>query len=196
VIAELTRASPTGTSWATNSTNPGRAERDARYNTALRTGLYPLREWKWDRARAQAFLRETFGVAEWAKSACTYCPFALATKAGQAEAVARFIAEPDAGVLALVLEFAATALNPTQGLIKGQRLLTLLRTSPGAGAVLASFERLLATLLWAVYDVRRTISPRSDGKTNHPGRCASSTSAHPTRCAPDSRTEPTWLTPR
>jgi hypothetical protein len=81
--------------------------------------------------------------------------------------VARFITEPDAGVLALVMEFAATALNPTQGLIKGERLLTLLRTSRGTGAVLAAFERLLAELPWAVYDVRRTISPRSDGKTNH-----------------------------
>lgn len=83
------------------------------------------------------------------------------------ETVARFIAEPDAGVLAPVMEFAATTLNPTQGLIKGERLLTLLRTSPGTDAVLASFERLLDTLPWAVYDVRHTISPRADGKTNH-----------------------------
>lgn len=83
------------------------------------------------------------------------------------ETVARFIAEPEAGVLALVMEFVATALNATQGLIKGQRLLTLLRTSPGAREVLTAFEHLVAALPWAVYDVRRTLSPRVDGKVNH-----------------------------
>lgn len=70
-------------------------------------------------------------------------------------------------MLALVMEFVATALNAMQGLIKGQRLLTLLRTSPGAGEVLAAFEHLMAGLPWAVYDVRRTLSPRADGKINH-----------------------------
>lgn len=167
VIAELTQGQPYLHVMGYELNEPGRAERDARYNTALRTGHYPLREWKWDRARAQAFLRTTFGVDEWVKSACTYCPFALANKAGRVSTVARFIAEPDAGVLALVMEFAATALNPTQGLIKGQRLLTLLRSSPGTTAVLGMFEDLVAALPWAVYDVRRTRSPRTDGKTNH-----------------------------
>jgi hypothetical protein len=78
-----------------------------------------------------------------------------------------FVDEPDAGVLALVMEFVATALNATQGLIKGQRLLRLLRTSAGTAAILAAFERRLAELPWAVYDVRRTLSPRTDGKANH-----------------------------
>lgn len=100
-------------------------------------------------------------------TAARNCPFALSTKAGKAETIERFIAEPDAGVLALVMEFAATALNPTQGLIKGQRLLSLLRASPGTTAVLGTFEKFLAALPWAVYDVRRTLSPRSDGKINH-----------------------------
>ena len=34
-----------------NVHEPNRAQRDATYNTALRTGEYPLRTWKWDRAR-------------------------------------------------------------------------------------------------------------------------------------------------
>ncbi|WP_410659518.1 hypothetical protein [Amycolatopsis sp. lyj-112] len=51
-----------------------RAERDAKYDTALRTGEYPLRYWDggWNRARAQAFLRETLEIETWVKSACTY----------------------------------------------------------------------------------------------------------------------------
>ncbi|GAB3162030.1 hypothetical protein GCM10027258_80220 [Amycolatopsis stemonae] len=169
VIGELTQGRPYRHVMGYELGEARRAERDARYNTALRTGEYPLREWDggWDRARAQAFLRATFGVESWAKSACTYCPFALATKAGQAETVARFVDEPDAGVLALVMEWVATALNATQGLIKGQRLLSLLRASAGTAAVLTAFERQLAALPWAVYDVRRTLSPRTDGKANH-----------------------------
>ena len=34
-----------------NVHEPKRAQCDATYNTALRTGEYPLRTWKWDRAR-------------------------------------------------------------------------------------------------------------------------------------------------
>ncbi|UUV32175.1 hypothetical protein NQK81_01625 [Amycolatopsis roodepoortensis] len=69
-------------------------------------------------------------------------------------------------MLALAMEFVSTALNPTQGLIKGQRLLSLLQASPGAGDVLAAFEQRITTVPWAVYDVRRTLSPRVDGKNN------------------------------
>ncbi|QFZ20524.1 hypothetical protein [Saccharothrix syringae] len=168
VIAELTRGRPYRQVMGYEKGEQRRAKRDKEYDTELRTGVYPLREWDggWDRARARAFLRETFGV-EWIKSACTYCPFALANEAGRVQTTARFIEEPDAGVLALVMEFTATALNPTQGLIKGERLLSLLRASAGTAAVLAAFERMLTSLPWAVYDVRRTLSPRSDGKVNY-----------------------------
>ncbi|MEV0682170.1 hypothetical protein AB0I60_37205 [Actinosynnema sp. NPDC050436] len=165
VIAELTQGRPYRQVMGYEKGEQRRAERDKKYDTALRTGMYPLREWDggWDRARARAFLRETFGV-EWIKSACTYCPFALATEAGQRQTVARFVDEPDAGVLALAMEFTATALNPTQGLIKGKRLLSLLRASTGTEAVLTAFRQRLAVLPWAVYDVRRTLSPRTDGR--------------------------------
>ncbi|WP_053739167.1 hypothetical protein [Nocardia sp. NRRL S-836] len=168
VIAELTQGKPFRHVVGYELHETRRAVRDARYNTALRTGEYPLRQWGWSRADAQAFLRTTFGLdRDWAKSACTYCPFALTNKTGRSETVARFIAEPDAGVLALAMEFSATCLNPAQGLIKGERLLTLLRTSAGTAAVLTAFEELLASMPWAIYDVRRTLSPRVDGKTNH-----------------------------
>ncbi len=169
VIAVLTCGQPYRHVMGFELGERSRAKRDAEYNTALRSGEYPLRDWDggWDRERAQAFLFETFGVKIWVKSACTYCPFALGSEAGRLEAIARFIAEPEAGVLALVMEFVATALNATQGLIKGKRLLTLLHGAAGTGEVLAGFERLLADLPWAVYHVRRTLSPRDDGKANH-----------------------------
>lgn len=168
VIAELTQGQPYRHVMGYELGEKRRAERDSLYNTALRTGEYPLRVWDggWDRARAQTFLRDTFGET-WIKSACTYCPFALANEAARSEAVARFIAEPDAGVLALVMEYVATALNATQGLIKGQRLSSLLRASAGTAALLERFAQTVLGLPWAVYDVRRTLSPRADGKANH-----------------------------
>lgn len=166
VIAQITQGQPYRHVLGYELGEWRRAQRDARYNTALRTGEYPLITWGWDGTRVQQFLRDTFGV-EWVRSACTYCPFALASKSGKAGTVARFIAEPDAGVLALVMEYSATALNPTQGLINGQRLLTLLRDTAGTTAVLELFERRLAAMPWAVYDLRRALLPRSDGKVNY-----------------------------
>lgn len=81
--------------------------------------------------------------------------------------MAQFLADPHAGLLALAMEFTATCLNPTQGLINDRRLLTLPRESPDTAAVLALFEEYLASVPWAVYDVRRTFSPRRDGRFNH-----------------------------
>lgn len=100
----------------------------------------------------------------------TYCPFALATAAGRARTIARFVAEPDAGVLALLMEFTSTALNPTQGLIKGDRLLDLVRATAGTEEVLTRFAQRLAAEPWALYDVRRALSPRRDGKVSHSRR--------------------------
>jgi hypothetical protein len=40
-------------------------------------------------------------------------------------------------------------------------------SAAGTAAVLAAFERRPAELPWAVYDVRRTLSPRTDGKANY-----------------------------
>lgn len=75
VIAELTQGLPYRHVMGYEAGEKRRAERDATYNTALRTGEYPLREWDggWDRAACGRFLRDVFGVDDWIKSACTYC---------------------------------------------------------------------------------------------------------------------------
>jgi hypothetical protein len=166
VIGAITRGHPFRHLVGFSADERSRAKRDTRYNTELRTGEYPLIDWGWDRTRALRFLDETFSE-KWIKSACSYCPFALATEAGRAATVAQFVADPHAGLLALAMEFTATCLNPTQGLIKGQRLLTVLKASPDTTVVLALFEEYLASVPWAVYEVRRTYSPRSDGRFNH-----------------------------
>lgn len=65
----------------------------------------------------------------------------MANDAGRRADVAQLIAEPAAGVLALVMEFVATAINATQGLITGKRSLTLLRDSVGTAEVLAGAQQ-------------------------------------------------------
>ncbi len=166
VIAAITQGQPYRHLIGYSATELSRAKRDARYNTDLRTGEYPLITWNMGRAQAQLLLEQTFHE-KFCKSACTYCPFALSTEDGRAATVAQFIAEPHAGLLALAMEFSATCLNPTQGLINSRRLLTLLKQSPGTEQMLALFTEYLASVPWALYDVRRTFSPRVDGRFNH-----------------------------
>ncbi|WAM19005.1 hypothetical protein [Rhodococcus sp. JS3073] len=49
-----------------------RAEKDAGYNTDLRTGEYPLIEWGWFRDDAIAYTESVIGTGV-GKSACTFC---------------------------------------------------------------------------------------------------------------------------
>src|SRR5262249_2468670 len=61
---------------------PGPPLRAASHNTDLRTGVYPLIEWGWDRATCKRYIERQLGV-RWIKSACTYCPFALLNHQGR-----------------------------------------------------------------------------------------------------------------
>jgi hypothetical protein len=136
-----------------------RALRDARFNTAVRTGVYPLIDWGWDRAAAEAYIRQQLGV-RWIKSACTYCPFALQNHAGRRRVTAAYQQDPQTAITGLVMETAAAALNSRQGLIPGRRLAGLLAETPGHEPVLALLEERLASMPWRVYEVRRAILPR------------------------------------
>jgi len=49
-----------------------RATRDTTFNTAQRSGRYPLIEWEWNRQACEDYVFSQFGV-RWPKSACTYC---------------------------------------------------------------------------------------------------------------------------
>jgi hypothetical protein len=142
---------------------PRRAAKDATYNTATRTGEYPLIEWGWDRARCIEFIREVTGI-EWQKSACTYCPFALAHKAGLAATLTRYAETPDAGADTLVMEHIALALNPAQGLIGGKRAIDAVRQA-GHVEVLAEFQSRLDASEHAVYEVRRVLRAKAGDPT-------------------------------
>jgi hypothetical protein len=139
-----------------------RARRDSGYDTATRTGIYPLLDWKWDRRTAESYIQEITGAA-WPKSACSYCPFALASRAGRARVLPMYRADPGTAVQALSLEYLSVALNPRQGLAGGKRLAGILAATGDHGHVLAAFQAQLDDVSWQVYEVRRAARPRLHG---------------------------------
>lgn len=163
IIARLTRGRPYRHVVGFEATEGKRADKDSRFNTATRTGAYPLIEWGWDRPACEAFITQVTGVA-WEKSACVYCPFALANKTGRARVLARYADDPAAGVETLMLEHVALALNPAQGLIGGKRAVDVVRDA-GHSNVLDAFRERLDAAEHAVYEVRRILRPRKDDPT-------------------------------
>lgn len=161
---------------------PRRAATDARFNTCtggkgcrhrdctrIRTGWYPLIEWGWDREVCEAFLLAVFGV-RWPKSACTYCPFALASRDGRRRTLARYEAQPERCAEALWMEHVAVCLNEHQGLIKGDALVDLVRAEavarPGLARAVRLLETRVAAVEHAVYHVRR-LTRATTGKPMH-----------------------------
>jgi hypothetical protein len=159
VIAALVGGRPYRHVLGFERTEGRRAAKDAAFNRpGVRTGEYPLIEWGWDRADCQSFIRSVLGV-EFPKSACSFCPFALATESGRLRTLARFREDPASGVEALLMEHVALAINPRQGLIAGKRLHDLLASRPGNERVLELLEDQLDLLPWGLYRVQRVLRP-------------------------------------
>ena len=164
IIAQLTGGKPFRHVIGFEANELGRAAKDARYNTALRTGEYPLIEWGWDRARCLGFVKELTGV-DWSKSACTYCPFALQNKASRAVVFERYRhEEPEAANLALLMEHVAVALNPAQKLM-GTKALRDELVKAGYPDVVERFDAELEAMPFALYEVRRILRGRKDDPT-------------------------------
>lgn len=182
-IAALTRGHAYRHVIGFEASEPRRAAKDALHNTDVRTGEYPLLDWGWDRAACLDFLERTLGVT-WNKSACTFCPFALATAAGRQATFARFKQDPSAGVFALMMEHTAVALNPTQGLIAGARLYDAMEAAGDMSEVLDAFHAELDETRHAFYGVRRILRARK----NDPSKLANA-SRSVTTVATGSRAE-------
>ena len=135
-----------------------RAVRDATYDTSVRTGVYPLLEWGWDRVACEEYITAVTGIV-WEKSACTFCPFSWGSKAGRERILARFAEHPTEAVAALVMEHIALALNPTQGLVAGARAVDLVRDA-GHQHLLNLLTGELESRPHAVYQVSRILRPR------------------------------------
>jgi hypothetical protein len=156
----------------------GRALRDTKYNTTLRTGFYPLIEWSWDRPSCLAYIKDLLGV-DWPKSACTFCPFALANLESRGRVFAGFRADPSEALVPLLMEYVSVALNPAQGLHGGKRLLNLLKAAPGMEHVLAAHAAHIGGLRWTVYEVRRVLRPRRDDPAKMANAVRSVQAVHP-----------------
>lgn len=143
---------------------PKRAEKDAAAgNSATRTGEYPLIEWGWDRAKCEEYITACTGV-EWLKSACVYCPFALANKAGRERVLGLYRNHVDSAVDALFIERVSVLFNERQGLNGEVRLLDLIKAD-GNEAAVAGLKARLAESKFAVYRVRRVIRPTAADPT-------------------------------
>ena len=161
VISRIVAGRPYRHVMGFEANEPKRAAKDRLYNTALRTGEYPLIEWGWDREACKAFIYRLTGV-HWKKSACKFCPFALANTASRAETLERYATEePEASDLALTMEYVALALNPNQALVGRYRLVDLLETS-GYAEVVKRFRSQLPKLPHALYEVRRILRAQKD----------------------------------
>jgi hypothetical protein len=168
VIARITKGQPYRHAIGFEINERGRADKDRLYNSDLRDGIYPLQDWRWTRADCHRFLLDALGQTV-PKSACGFCPFAMATEAGRARLVERYRHEPEAGAEALFLEYVARSLNPAQTLIDKSSAAEFIAAS-GLHQVQDRFEALLEQSPWALYEVRRLTRPGRDGKRGLPAR--------------------------
>ncbi|SKK90505.1 Uncharacterised protein [Mycobacteroides abscessus subsp. massiliense] len=163
VIARITRGRPFRHVIGFEANERARADKDRLFDTELRTGWYPLRDWGWTRADCHDFVVDTFGESI-PKSCCGFCVFAMSTANGRAATVQRYRQEPELGVEALVLEQLARSINPSQTLIEGSSAADLVATA-GLTEVQQRVEAHLETCEWSLYEVRRLVRPgRSGGK--------------------------------
>lgn len=137
-----------------------RADKDRLYNTAQRTGWYPLIEAGFDRQACHDYVAAVLGVS-WEKSCCSFCVFALTSAAGRANMVARYRQEPAAGARAMLIEATARRLNERQTLIAGSSVAQMVHEA-GLTEVEAEFRRRFEASPFAVYEVRR-VTPMGAG---------------------------------
>lgn len=163
VIARITQGQPYRHVMGFEAGEQRRADKDTLFNTATRTGEYPLIEWGWSRDDAIAYTRSVIGTSV-GKSACTFCCYSLSNKQSRADVFARYAAAPAIGAKSLLMEHLALALNPTQGLVAGHRLIDMIREQQLDG-VLGAFDAALEDQHHALYDVRRILRPRKTDPT-------------------------------
>ena len=138
-----------------------RVPKDAKANSATRTGEYPLIAWGWDRAKCEAYIEEKLGVP-WAKSACSFCPFACSNKTSRVVVFQRYQDEgPDRGAQTLLMEHCALAFNTNQGLLGKTHLVDLVAKAGYQDQVDRLNAALDAQPTWALYEVRRITIPKA-----------------------------------
>jgi len=158
VIATITQGRPYRHVIGFEVNEQGRALKDSGYNTATRRGWYPLVEWGFTRQDCLDYIAERTGVV-WLKSACGFCPFAMANDTGRRNLLQRYRTDPALAATSLLMEDIARRLNPRQTLIAGSSLADVVAAAdlPEVQAALAALH---SEITFAVYEVRR-VTPRA-----------------------------------
>jgi hypothetical protein len=136
-----------------NSQEISRIDRSRKYDGPDRTGLYPLQDWGWDRAKCVDYIREQTGMT-WKKSACSFCPYNSDASKCNAEAAERFHRNPAQTAHGLLVEYNSLCFNPRGQLYRDRAMLEVIQTHR-IDDVMAEFNRKLDSLPWAYYKVRR-----------------------------------------
>lgn len=139
-----------------NAEEARRIERTLAYDGPLRSSIFPLLEWGWNRERCLRYLYEQFAVV-WKKSACVYCPFNRLTP----EAIDRHKAHPAQVADALRLEHLSLSMNP-RGTLYPAKSLVQITLAGGNQDAMDRFERRLEESDWAIYRVRRIYQAARD----------------------------------
>lgn len=137
-----------------------RAVRATAYDTPGRVAEFPLIEWGWDRLDCERYIERMTGVADWPKSACVFCPFAMTSKEGFERALRRYEANPESALETLMLERRAVCLNPRSGLIAGKRFADAIRWH--LPEIHIAFQARLHRTPHSLYEVRRLWKPQND----------------------------------
>lgn len=163
IIDRLTAGQPYRHALGFEVDEMSRCRKDSLYNSETRTGTYPLAEWGWDRPKILEFIKTTTG-RDWFRSACSFCPFALASEKGRSATLPRFQSEPAAAFEALTIEATSLAVNERQGLL-GEKRLSDLMTDAGMGEIVAEADRRRGEMPHAIFEVRRIVPAKAGDPT-------------------------------
>lgn len=86
----------------------------------------------------------------------------MSSSAGRVSSIDRYRQEPQDAADALLLEYVARSINPSQTLIVNSSLADLI-TNAGLTAADSIFRRRLDSCDWSLYEVRRVVRPAKNG---------------------------------
>ncbi|MER6914032.1 hypothetical protein ABT354_20355 [Streptomyces sp. NPDC000594] len=149
-----------------NADETRRAERDLDHTKGNRIPDFPLLRWNWTRRTAADYLRTALG-REISRSACFFCPF-QGSVGGRAALLARWRAEPEAALRALLIEHNALVMNGNAALF-GSRAARDVVEEAGLHDILDRHHDQVRQSPWSVYEVRRVFRAR-DGDPTRKGQ--------------------------
>jgi hypothetical protein len=136
-----------------NSEEVIRVQRSMAYDGPSRIGNYPLDEWAWNRDKCLAYIFEQSGIL-WRKSHCSGCPFCAEAARGEPAAVTRWTESPHEAARWMLVEYNSLCFNFRGHLYRDRALQDVIR-KVNVEEALVEFAKLLETIPWALYRVRR-----------------------------------------